>query len=83
MKKLALVLLLALPLAACGEESAVNAIEANGFTNVRLGGTPWYGCSDSDSAFYNTLFTATAPNGKTVTGVACGGALKGWTVRIR
>jgi hypothetical protein len=82
MKKIMLALALTLPLAACGEGGAQRAVEANGFKDVKLGGTPWFACSESDSVFYNTEFTATAPNGQTVKGAACGGPMKGWTVRL-
>lgn len=84
MKKIALglVMLAALGLAGCEEENAIKAIEANGFTNVTLTGTPIFGCSDDDNVLYNKFFTATAANGKEVKGVACAGPLKGWTVRL-
>lgn len=82
MKKLLCIVALALPLAACGEDDARRAIEAHGFTNVTLGSSPWFGCAESDSAFYNKTFTATGVNGKPVAGIACGGAFKGWTIRL-
>ena len=72
----------ALALAGCGEQDAVSAIEAHGFTNVRLTGVVWWGCGERDTILYNTKFDATGVNGKPVHGFACGGILKGWTVRI-
>ena len=73
----------ALLLAGCGEDSATRAIEASGFKNVRLTGFVWWGCDNkTDSPFFNTKFAAEGLNGKPVNGVACGGFLKGWTVRI-
>lgn len=83
MKKILFALALALPLAACGEDDAKRTIEAHGFTDVRLGSMPFFGCAESDNAFYNKTFTATGVNGKPVEGLVCGGPLKGWTVRLR
>jgi hypothetical protein len=82
MKKLAIIAALALPLAGCGEESAKSAIEASGFTNVRLTGMVWWGCGKDDSVLFNTKFDATGINGRSVHGTACGAMLKGWTVRL-
>jgi hypothetical protein len=73
---------LALLLAGCGEQGAVSAIEANGFTNVKLTGFVWWGCGQDDSFLYNTNFEANGVNGKHIHGFACGGMFKGWTVRI-
>lgn len=81
MRKL-FVLALPLVLAGCGESDAVKAIESMGYSNVRLTGMPWWGCSDSDDPLYSTKFNATAQNGKAVDGIACGGMMKGYTIRI-
>ncbi len=81
MKKLALIGLTLL-LAGCGEDSAKRAIEAHGFADVALTGSVWWGCSDSDDFFWNSKFVAKAVNGRSVSGVVCGGPMKGWTVRI-
>jgi hypothetical protein len=69
-------------LAGCDEDGAKHAIEAWGFSDVQLTGMPWYGCAQDDDDFYNTKFTAKSANGRAVSGVACGGIFKGWTVRI-
>jgi len=82
MRKSIAALALALLLAGCGEQSAISAIEAHGFTAVKLTGMVLWGCGKDDSALFNTKFSAIGVNGKPVEGVACGGALKGWTVRI-
>lgn len=82
MKKLALVILLSIPLAGCGEKDATHAVESMGFIDVTLTGTPLYGCGDSDSVFYNYKFRATSVNGKPVSGIACGSIFKAYTVRI-
>ncbi len=74
------VLCAALLLAGCYSDEAKLAVEANGFSNVVHTGHAWWGCGDNDS--YRNAFTAIGPNGKRVEVVACGGFLKGWTVRI-
>jgi hypothetical protein len=68
---------LALLLAGCNQQGAVPAIEAYGFRDVRLTGPAMFGCSEDDNIAYNTSFTAIAPGGKPVRGVACAGLLKG------
>lgn len=78
-------LLASLALSGCGEEEtrkAIKAIEANGFTDVQITGTPIFGCSDDDNIILNKTFKAKAVNGQEVTGVACAGIFKGWTVRL-
>lgn len=84
MKKLGIALALSatLFLAACGEQDAKRAVEAYGFDSVTIGGTPWYGCGESDSFFYNQRFTALNNKGKAVSGVVCGSVFKGYTVRV-
>ena len=77
-----LVLLGCLMLAGCGESDVVKAIEASGYTNVRLTGTAFWGCSESDDIFWSHKFEASAVTGKTVDGIACGAMLKGYTIRI-
>jgi hypothetical protein len=85
MKKLGLLLAIAASsvlLAACGEDAAKRTAEAYGFDNVSLTGTPWFGCGHDDSAFYNHSFTATNAKGQPISGVICGSAFKGYTVRL-
>lgn len=83
MKRIFLALALSSMVAACGEDSVKQAIEANGFTEVQIvPGVVFWGCDQKDNVMYNTSFKALAQNGKHVEGVACGGILKGWTVRI-
>lgn len=53
-----------------------------GYTNIRMTGTPFFGCSKDDSFFASSNFTATAPTGDDVEGtVCCGLMFKGCTVR--
>lgn len=81
MKKFAAVFV-ALLLSGCGEESATRAIAAHGFKQIRLTGAVWFGCAESDDFFYNSKFEAVGVNSQPVSGMVCGGPLKGWTVRI-
>lgn len=56
------------------------AIEAFGFTNVKLEGPSFYGCGKDYSIA--TEFTATGPAGHHIEGVVCGSFLmKGWAVK--
>lgn len=68
-------------IAACTDDAgAYRALDSSGFTDIRLTGYAWYGCSNSDT--FNTGFVAKNTNGKTVSGVVCCGALKSCTVRF-
>lgn len=69
-------------LAGCtvSEPRATSAVEAMGFSDVKLGGPSLFGCSDKDT--FTRTFTATAANGKRVHGVICKGLMKGATVRL-
>lgn len=58
----------------------LQALEANGFTEVRMKGYAWVGCGNGDS--YRTRFAATNSAGKRVYGVVCCGLYKGCTVRF-
>ena len=60
-------------------DGARHALEAQGFTNIEIGGYAAFACANSDD--YATQFTATNPHGKRVSGVVCSGFLKGATVR--
>lgn len=66
-------------------DGAKRAIEANGFTNVTVGGAnPLLAglyCSDSDSFYFNVP-SATNSNGQVVSNMyVCAGFLKGYTIR--
>jgi hypothetical protein len=57
------------------------AIEAFGFTDVKLVGLAIVGCGRDDS--YRVEFEGTGPRGHHVTGLVCAGIFfKGWTVRL-
>lgn len=95
MKTTLLALILsAVMFAACEVESIKNAepippsksdqeliLEAEGYENIKMTGTPLFVCSEDDSVFFNKGFRATK-NGKTFEGAVCGAFLKGHTVRI-
>lgn len=60
-------------------DKTVSILEAQGFTNVKTQGFSIFGCGQDDN--FSTKFTA-EKDGKTVSGVVCGGILKGSTVRF-
>lgn len=82
MKRLILTAIAAVALTACthSDTDARHAVEAQGLKNVTLDGWAMFGCGEDDA--FHTKFHATAVNGARVTGVVCGGLLKGNTVRI-
>lgn len=69
-------------LGSCGvnESNAKSTLEAQGMTNVEVGGYPFWGCDKDDT--FKSKFTATGANGKPVSGVLCQGWFKGITVRF-
>lgn len=65
----------------CGVgENGRNAIESQGFTDIKIGDYAWFGCGRDDT--YQSHFTAKNSNGKSVSGIVCCGILKGCTVRF-
>lgn len=77
-----LLLSVAIAVALCGctaPDTAMRALQGAGYTNIKLGGYAWIGCSGSDD--FATKFIATGPSGKRVSGVVCSGILKGATIR--
>lgn len=80
MKKLILAAL-ALSLIACTQpESAQKALEQSGYTDVKMEGYAVFGCGRDDN--FHDKFIAKGPTGQVVSGVVCGGFLKGKTIRI-
>lgn len=78
----ALILFATLALAACSPSTTDVArdVEDYGFTEVQIGSwSTWY-CGKDDLWGYH--FKATNAQGRRVSGVVCGAALKGATVRI-
>lgn len=82
MKRILLALALVLPLAACSvsETDANRTLNSMGITQVELGGYAFWGCSEDDTI--RTKFTGIGVTGQPVSGVLCGGFMKGTTVRF-
>ena len=55
------------------------AIADQGYTNIQYQGWAWMACGEDDS--FALKYSANAPNGRSVTLVACSGVFKGVTVR--
>jgi hypothetical protein len=63
------------------ESSARNALQDEGFTDIRFTGYDWFACSKDD--FTHTGFVAKGPTGRESHGVVCCGMLfKACTVRF-
>ncbi len=78
-----LALIAVMSLSACTDpEGAIRTLDAHGFKDIHMTGYRWTGCGRNDA--YHTGFSATALNGRRVTGVVCSGW--GWgkafTVRL-
>lgn len=63
------------------QPKAYTAIEAQGFTDIKLGSTPIFECAKDDSALSSYRFTAKNMNGRTISGTSCCGIFKGCTIR--
>jgi hypothetical protein len=66
-----------------GDKRAIDAVEAQGFRDVVLGGVDMLACAENESSRH---FSATNPAGKTVQGTVCCGLTgigKGCTLRWR
>jgi hypothetical protein len=61
-------------------ERSRNTLEAQGFTDIQVGGYQWGACGRDD--YYSTKFTAANPQGRRVSGVVCCGNYKGCTIRF-
>jgi hypothetical protein len=75
-----IILGLAFVLAGCSSpDTATRALESAGYSQIKILGYQFFGCSKDDT--FHTGFTAVGPTGTPVTGVVCGGLLKGSTIR--
>lgn len=77
------ILIACLFLTGCGavpRDKALSLLEAEGCSSIILGSYEWIfdGCGKEDS--YNISFSCIR-NGRSVSGVICGGILKSYTVR--
>ena len=61
------------------KESTERALKAQGFSDVKIKGYSYFGCSRDDA--FHTEFSAINPKGEKVEGVACSGILKNTTIR--
>jgi hypothetical protein len=84
MKKLIMVALaFGVMCSACTDErGAKKAAEDMGFSDVQVGGYPWFFDSCSDSDTFKTKFKAVNVHGQPVSGTVCSGWFKGKTVRL-
>jgi hypothetical protein len=74
-------LLAVISIAGCTDETAARrALESSGFTDVKITGYAYFGCSDKDT--FHTGFEARGPKGQFAEGVVCSGWLKGATIRF-
>jgi hypothetical protein len=82
MKKIAIIASMGLMLASCGvnPDKAKHALESQGIKNPVIGGYAFFGCDEKDN--FRSSWTGTGADGKPVSGVICGGILKGLTVRF-
>lgn len=80
MKKILLVGASILLIGCANETGAIRTLEGAGYTDVNITGFRIIGCGEDD--LFRTGFKATGPTGKQVTGVVCGGLLKGSTIRM-
>jgi len=80
MKKTLIVIMLTL-LTACTQdhEKVKHILEADGYTNISVGGYNSFACSEKDT--YSNSFSA-QKNGMRVTGTVCAAAWKDNTIRI-
>jgi hypothetical protein len=81
-KKIIALSALGIILASCGvnPDKAKQVLESQGIKNPVVGGYAWFSCSKDDS--FGSNWTGEGQNGKQVSGVICGGWLKGYTVRF-
>lgn len=68
-------------LAGCtSSDGATRALDSAGYSQIQITGFRFFGCGEDDN--FRTGFAAVGPTGKPVTGVVCGGFLKGSTIRL-
>jgi len=80
MKRIVLILAIT-ALAGCTDEPAARkALNASGFTDIKITGYSFFGCDKHDT--FSTGFEARGPSGQFVTGVVCSGWMKGATIRF-
>ncbi|GAA5562154.1 hypothetical protein Asch02_03673 [Acinetobacter schindleri] len=80
MTKFLTVIFISLVFIGCSSSNdAINALKANGFTDIQTDGHAFFACSKDDTI--STKFTAKNKDGQKVKGAVCSGWLKGATIR--
>lgn len=79
MKKL-IFIISALCISCTNPEKATQTLNHAGYTNIVITGYDPFSCGEDDT--FKDSFTATNPNGMTVSGTVCCGFLKGCTIRF-
>ncbi len=64
-----------------GAGSAIHAIEAAGYSNVRITGIDMFSCTEGD--IFQYTFSARNANNVPVRGSVCGGGLAAWTIKVK
>lgn len=82
MKKF-LVIIATLCVTACTrQDNATRILQEQGYTDIKITGYNWFGCSSDDST--HTGFIAKSATGATVEGTVCAGwVLKNSTIRFK
>lgn len=81
MKKTILILAMVVSLTACTDSNrATHALHQAGYTDIKIGGYSWFGCSEDDT--FKNKFSAKGPTGVPVSGSVCMGFFKGSTIRL-
>lgn len=80
MKRILLGLSVAILAGCTSSDGATRALDSAGYSQIQITGFRFFGCGEDDN--FRTGFAAVGPTGKSVTGVVCGGFLKGSTIRL-
>lgn len=81
MKKIFIISMVLLICSCTNRNDAERALSSAGYTDIKVQGYDWFGCSKDD--FYHTKFVAKNPAGQYVKGTVCSGLLfKNATIRF-
>lgn len=82
MYKLIISLSALLVLSSCGvnPDEAIRILKSQGIKNPVIGSYTFFGCAKDDS--FHSTWNGNDVNGNPISGVICGGPLKGYTVRF-
>jgi len=80
-KKILVAIAALVALGACTDaDNARRALSTAGYSDIRIEGYAWFGCSEDDT--FATRFKAKGPSGVEASGQVCSGWLKGSTIRL-